>query len=126
MTLKPMKCECCGGIIDRASMTCQMCGIAYKYDDQMQPIKIVEYSARVEMIKGKVIMPAEFMISNPDKCSHIALEKMAVEMAKHLLPFIEYSVEFAPELREYTMNGRLKVANPHETGMRGNYREFIQ
>lgn len=126
MTLKPMKCECCGGIIDKASMTCQMCGIAYEFDDQMQPIKIVEYSTKVETLKGTVLMPAEFMISNPKECSHYALEKMAHEMASHLLPFIEYSVEFSPELREYTINGRLRVANPHETRMRGNYHEIVQ
>lgn len=119
--LQPLRCESCGGLIDRSTMVCQMCGTAYKFDydeTDVRPIRISEFQHRMEVRQGTVIVPEYFMNTDPEKCMEYALREMAKQMAEKLLPFIEYRQEYNPRLCEYEIQGRLMVADMKTPAMR--------
>lgn len=120
--MKALVCECCGGRIDRATMVCQMCGTAYKLDEYEQPIRIMEYSARVETLNSKVSLP-RYLVEHmgTEDVMEMTLHKMAQQMAEKIMPLIEFTHEYEPMTQEYVTYGRLKVANPHTTT--GGYKE---
>lgn len=112
--LQPLKCDGCGGLIDRHTMVCQMCGTAYKFDYEEtdpKPIRISEFQHRMEVRQGLVIVPEFYMKEDPEKCMEYALKDMAKQMAEKLLPFIEYKQEYEPRSQEYHVYGRLMVAD---------------
>lgn len=120
--MKALICECCGGRIDRATMVCQMCGTAYKLDEYEQPIRIMEYSQRVDTISTCVSVPRYLIDSMGEKeAMEMTLHKMAEQMAEKIMPLIEFTHEYEPITQVYTTYGRLKVANPHTTT--GGYKE---
>ena len=120
--MKALICECCGGRIDRATMVCQMCGTAYKLDEYEQPIRIMEYSTKVETLTSRVVLP-RYLVEHmgTEDAMEMTLEKMAQQMAKKIMPLVEFTHEYEPINQEYVTYGRLKVANPHTTT--GGYKE---
>lgn len=120
--MKALICECCGGRIDRATMVCQMCGTAYKLDEYEQPIRIMEYSTRVETLNSRVAIP-RYLVDHmeTEDVMEMTLHKMARQMAEKIMPLIEFTHEYEPMTQEYVTYGRLKVANPHTTT--GGYKE---
>lgn len=120
--MKALICECCGGRIDRATMVCQMCGTAYKLDEYEQPIRIMEYSTRVETLSSRVTIP-RYLLEHmgEEEAMEMALNEMARNMAKKILPLIEFTHEYDPIHQDYITYGRLRVANPHTTT--GGYKE---
>ena len=120
--MKALICECCGGRIDRATMVCQMCGTAYRLDEYEQPIRIMEYSTKVETLISQVIIP-RYIIDGmgEEKAMEMTLKDMARNMAEKILPLIEFAHEYDPAHQEYITYGTLRVANPHTTT--GGYKE---
>ena len=112
--LQPLRCENCGGLIDRSTMVCQMCGTAYKFDYEEtdpKPIRISSFEHRMEVRKGVVLVPEQYMNVDPEKCMEFVVREMAKQMAEKLLPFIEYRQEYHPRTCEYEIQGRLMVAD---------------
>ena len=120
--MKKLVCECCGGIIDRDTLICRSCGVAYKLDEYMHPIRVMEYSTRVETLTGSVRVPSYLVQGEEDvtRIMEMSLHQMAEQMAHKIMPLIELHHEYDPKTMEYVTYGRLKVANPHTTG---RYRE---
>lgn len=120
--LKPLICTECGGHIDRATMTCKFCGIQYKLDEYEHPIRIMEYSTRVDTISSRVTIP-RYLIEGvgAEKAMEMTLHKMAEQMAEKIMPLIEFTHEYDPVHQDHITYGVLRVANPHTTT--GGYKE---
>lgn len=120
--MKALICECCGGRIDRVTMLCQMCGTAYKLDEYEHPIRIIEYSTKVETLACKVTIP-RYLVEGMGKneAMEMTLKKMAHNMAEKIMPLIEFSHEYDPLHQDFITYGVLRVANPHTTN--GSYKE---
>ena len=112
--LKPMICECCGGHIDRDTLTCKMCGTAYRLDENFLPVRIEMRRGDVKVVNGCVMLPREFVIGeSAETISKMTLEQMAHEMAKQIIPLIEYQTEYDHLHFQYVTYGRLRVVDPH-------------
>ena len=120
--MKALICECCGGRIDRGTMTCMMCGTQYKLDEYEHPIRVVEYSQKVETLSSEVIMP-RYLVEHMglEEAMEMSLKEMAQNMAEKMLPLIEFTYGYEPVRQEYVTYGKLKVANPHTKT--GGYKE---
>ena len=112
MTLQPMTCVCCGGIIDRATMTCTMCGVPYRFDDEHR-LRIIQSDLHFDVLQGQIMLPSFYVEHDPQQAMEIGLHHMAEQMAEKLLPFIEYRQSFDPCHQEYSLHGRIRVANPN-------------
>ena len=115
MDIKLLKCKCCGGHIDKATLVCNMCGATYILDDDMKPIRVV-YNNDVVTLSSTTIVPREaFYVCDGKDVSEITLEEMAKDLARKILPLIEFTYGYEPVRQEYVTYGKLKVANPHTT-----------
>lgn len=123
--MKKLVCECCGGIIDRDTLICRSCGVAYKLDEFMHPIRVMEYSTRVDTLTSCVRVPAYLVRDDKDATTimEMSLHQMAEQMAEKIMPLIELRHEYEPMTQEYVTYGRLKVANPHTSSC--GYREIL-
>lgn len=110
--LKPLVCTQCGGRIDRESLVCNACGIAYRLDDNFLPVRIELSKAKVRTISGEVHLPREYLLDS-NEIAEISLQKMAEQMAERILPLIEYTTEFDMYTNSYVTHGRLRVVDPH-------------
>lgn len=122
--MRRLICDGCGGQIDRDTLICNHCGVAYKLDEYEMPIRVVEYAQRVDTFSGCVRVPAYLVkdAKDAEQIMEMSLHQMAKQMAEKIMPLIELQHEFEPATQEYVTYGRLKVANPH-TSPRGVYRE---
>lgn len=112
MDIKLLKCKCCGGHIDKATLVCNMCGATYILDDDMKPIRVV-YNNDVVTLSSTTTVPREvFYVCDGKDVSEITLEEMAKDLARKILPLIEYQTEFDIRHNEYITMGRLRVVNP--------------
>lgn len=116
-TLQKLQCDNCGGRIDRASLTCTSCGMQYQ-QDQTEPfnLRIVTETRRTEMLSGAVLIPDEFLITEREKAIKYAVEKLAAQMADHLIPFIELEWRRDYPTCQTAIQGRLRVARPTSGG----------
>ena len=110
--LKPLVCSQCGGHIDRESLICNACGIAYKLDDNFLPVRIELRKAEVRTISGEVHLPREYLLDS-NEIAEISLQQMAEQMAERILPLIEYTTEYDIYTNSYRTFGRLRVVDPH-------------
>lgn len=123
--MRKLVCDSCGGHIDQSTLICNHCGVAYRLDEYEMPIRVMEYSTRVETLSGCVRVPAYLVRDEKDAkdIMEMSLHKMAEQMAIKIMPLIELHHEFEPRTCEYVTYGRLKVANPHTTTPLSSYRE---
>ena len=110
--LKPLVCSQCGGHIDRETLICNACGIAYRLDDNDMPVRIELCKAGTVTLSGSVMLPREYLLDS-NEIAEISLQKMAKQMAEKILPLIEYTTEFDIYTNSYVTYGRLRVIDPH-------------
>lgn len=114
--LKPMICECCGGHIDRVSLTCKMCGTPYRLDEECKPIRVVQYDSKIETISGCIRLPSYMVVSNPEEAMRFSLNQLAEKMVEKMMPLLEYEQSYDHRSMEYVTYGRIRVAVPHTRG----------
>ncbi len=114
--MKALICECCGGRIDRHTMTCPMCGTQYKLDEYEHPIRVIEYSQRVETLTSRIAIP-RYVVEHmeTEDVMEMTLRQMAQQMAEKIMPLIEFTHEYDPVHQDHITYGVLRVANPHTT-----------
>ena len=116
-TLQRLQCDSCGGRIDRASLTCTSCGMQYERE-QKEPtlLRIVTDQRRTEVLSGKVSIPDEALMDEPEKAIEYAVTQMTSQMAKQLIPFLELEWCRDWPTRQTEIYGRLRVARPENGG----------
>lgn len=115
--MRRLICDGCGGQIDRDTLVCKHCGVAYKLDEYEMPIRVMEYSTKVETFSGCVRVPSYLVedAKDAEQIIEMSLQQLAKQMAKKIMPLMEFQHEYDPRSCEYVTYGRLKVANPHTT-----------
>lgn len=116
-TLQRLQCDNCGGRIDRVSLTCTSCGMQYEREqNESTLLRIVTEQRRTEVLSGTVLIPDEFMMVEPEKAIKYAVEAMANQMAKRLIPFIELEWYRDFPTHQTKIYGRLRAARPSNGG----------
>ncbi len=111
-------CSCCGGKINRITMTCEYCGTQYeeKHDNLI----------RIETFRNPVVtLQNEFVFNNdlmdhltPQEISKLAMDKTVRELAECIAPYIEVQIENDPMRCQKIMRSRIKIVQPVHTEWR--------
>ena len=115
-TLQKLQCDQCGGHIDRASLTCTSCGMQYRYDHEMQELRIITETRRTDVLSGKITVPDELLEQAPEKGIEWAIKELARNMARRLVPYREWDYNREPQFRQTAVYGRIRVAVPPRNG----------
>lgn len=105
--LKPYVCTQCGGRVNRATMTCEMCGTQFKEQDNI--LRIVAERPGVHTLGQAIAIGNEMALLQPKEVSAIVMEQMTRELAKCIAPFIEMEIEDDPIYSQKIVRGRIRV-----------------
>lgn len=112
--LIPLQCPSCAGHVDPVTLQCKMCGLAFKMKSDGTLMRIDVYPHKFIPIGSEILVPA-YVIRNEDDAVHwseYTLEKLAHNMAKQILPLMEYQTSFNIAHFEYITRGRIRVEEP--------------
>ena len=115
-TLQKLQCDCCGGHIERASLTCISCGMQYRYEHETQELRIITETRRTDVLHEKMIIPNEILMQSPEEGIEWTIRRIASDMAKRLIPYLEWERESDPRRQETAIYARLRVARPTHGG----------
>ena len=125
MTLKPLICPNCAGHVDRATLTCNMCGLQFQMDRE-EHLMVIHYErAKMRTLAGEV-MTEPYFLADPDSREHVTkhiIEEMAHKMAIQMLPLIEFQTEYNPDFGAFVTYGRVRIAEP-EMSFKPNLETF--
>ena len=109
-------CECCGGKINRATMTCEYCGTQYKEDlvnDTV--IRIETFRNPVDTLKASVIVPDEqIRLMGADNASEWVVRQLAHKFSEHMLKYMVLENRFEPYERQHWVTATVKMVIPKE------------
>lgn len=105
------KCSCCGGNINRATMTCEYCGTQYK-EEYGNVIRIETFTNPVRTLASKTALDDFALKMNPKEYSEYAIKKLAVEFAECLVPFMDIHSSIDSNRGQTILDARIKVVEP--------------
>ena len=105
------KCKCCGGHIDRVTMTCEYCGTRYK-EENNHIIKIETFQNPVETFSAQIVMDDELMRYSVDDASRIAIEQLSRELTKCVAPMMVVDHYYDPLYMQHKIRGTVKIVRP--------------
>lgn len=108
--LDPLKCECCGGQIDRITMKCPYCGTAYARKSEY--INVIVDRQGVHRLRCQANVPDEMVRRAPEVAKEYALDEMRKQIADSLLAYMKISTEVNPMSMCQIIRGEVKVVDP--------------
>ena len=109
-------CQCCGGKINRITMTCEYCGTQYEQINN-NVFRIERVKLPVREFAVRTVIPS--YISDPQEVAEIALHRTANELAKIIAPYCEYYRDYEPYLMQDRIQARIKLIQPINSGIGG-------
>ena len=103
-------CQCCGGKINRETMTCEYCGTQYKKENN-HVLRIEQYTAPVREFAARTAIPTGIS-KDPKEIMEIAIRHNASELSKIIAPYCEYSVEYDPQMMTHNVRSRIRLIKP--------------
>ena len=110
--LIPLQCPNCAGRIDKATLTCNSCGLQFKMKPDGTLMRVDVFPHKFIPIGAAISMPAFYVKDNPEKAMEYTLTKMARKLAEQILPLIEFRQEYDMQHDDYVTYGRIRVEEP--------------
>ena len=104
-------CPCCGGRINRASMTCEYCGTAFK-EEHDNLIRIETFQNPVVTLGSSAFVSHKDMYMNPDQMAEHAIKQLAHNFAEVIAPYMDIEYRFDPFEAGHILDARIKIVNP--------------
>ena len=112
MTPNKYKCSCCGGNLNRATMTCEYCGTRYE-EEHGNVIRIETFQNPVRTLKSYFELSDRYMlINNPREYSEYAIKTMARQFAEAIAPFMNVEYSFEPCMDITRLSATIKIIEP--------------
>ena len=111
--LTALICDCCGGQIDRTTLTCRSYGTQYRQKSNGL-LEIIQSDRPIRFINEAVIIPRFMVETDPDKAMEYSLHELAVKLAERILPLAEWVQEYDVRDCSYCINMRIGVAEPKQ------------
>ena len=109
--LKPYICTQCGGKVNRATLTCEMCGTTFK--ETPEPMKIVVDRPGVHVLSARQIVDGELLQTLGLKAtSEMCIHHLAEQFADVIAPFMSVETERHPFENQTMMTARIRVVEP--------------
>ncbi len=109
-------CQCCGGKIDRETMTCEYCGTQYKKEND-NVFRIEHCTLPVREVATCVNITDNYRMTH-NEIMEIAIHRAATDLAKAIAPFCEYSAEHDPATASTNIRARIRFV-PSAKGIGG-------
>lgn len=109
-------CPCCGGKINRISMTCEYCGTGFnEVHDNL--IRIETFQNPVRTFEAKISVPDSWFIEfGIESVSELAVEGLVRELSKSIAPMMQVYSEHDLGTRSNIFSGRIKIIQPVNSG----------
>ena len=112
--MKKLICECCGGTINRATMTCEYCGTKYK-EEHDEVIRIETFMNPVRTLQAQREIPDfELQYIGPKEMSEACLKSMAAELAECMIPYMRVQQEYDFTRCTHRVRAQVRVVQPKE------------
>ena len=105
------KCSCCGGSINRATMTCEYCGTRYK-EEHGNVFKIETFTNPVRTLGSQITIDNFALYKNPKDYAEFAIKKLAVSFAECIAPYMDIRVSTEPWRDQTIIDAKIKVVEP--------------
>lgn len=110
--LIPLQCPNCAGRVDRATLTCNSCGLQFKLKADGTLMRVDVYPHKFIPIGAAISTPAFYIKKDPEDAMRYTLEKMALKLAEQILPLMEFRQEYNIEHDDFVTYGRIRVEEP--------------
>ena len=107
-------CECCGGKVNRATMTCEYCGTQYKEEYDSNLIRIETYRNPYQKLVVSASYPEEAFKENPKEMAEYAIRNMSYKFAECIAPYMVMETEYDPEYHKRRIYGQIRIVVPKE------------
>ena len=109
--LKPYICTQCGGRVNRATLTCEMCGTTFKEDIPEQ--RIVVERPGVHFLRSQMAIDKEMYIAlGATQASEYVIRRMANQMAEIIIPFMDVMTMEDPICHQTLIRSTVRVLEP--------------
>ena len=112
MKLQNMTCNCCGGLINRATYICEYCGTAYE-DQSGIPhiIEVQQKPCRVLRVRSEI--PEELMRSMArDSVVNMTMSDIRSQLAKALEDYLRIETSYDPRTMRQIITAQVRVIEP--------------
>jgi len=109
-------CSCCGGRVNRITMTCEYCGT--QYDDTDRGLLRIEtfHNPVVTLCAQTVIDSYAVKTIGEEATSEIIQQRLSREMAEAIKGIMRYDFDFDPRYMQIKARGTIKAVVPKEQG----------
>ena len=104
-------CQCCGGRINKASMTCEYCGTGFKEEND-NLIRIETFQNPVVTLGQSIRVNHRDFYESPEQIAEWAIKHLANEFAKVIAPYMDIEYRFDPFEAGHILDARIKIVNP--------------
>lgn len=104
-------CPCCGGRINRASMTCEYCGTGFK-NEHDNLIRIETFQNPVVTLGQSIRINHHDMYESPEQMSEWAIRRLSERFAACIAPYMDIEYRFDPFEAGHILDARIKIVNP--------------
>lgn len=105
------KCSCCGGNINRATMTCEYCGTQYKKEHE-NVVRVETFQNPVRTLACKRLLDREVLMTNPQEYSEFAIRSLAGQFAEAIAPYMYLESSLDYETGRIVMDAKIKIIEP--------------
>lgn len=109
-------CSCCGGKVNRISLTCEYCGTQYKEQNDTI-LKIETFRNPVRTFTATAAIDYGYAVHiGAEKTSELAMKQLVHELSKCIAPMIEIESRNDPRFGFREVSGTIKIVQPVNTG----------
>ncbi len=104
-------CSCCGGKVNRVTMTCEYCGTQYK-EENNNLIRLETFRNPVQTLAAKFQISHEHILQDPKMISEYAIKRLANNFADVIAPYMDVYHSYDPCTKTHSLDARIKVVIP--------------
>ena len=105
------KCSCCGGNINRATMTCEYCGTQYK-NEYGNVLRVETFQNPVRTLGCKRMLDRQVLMNNPQEYSEYAIRSLAGQFAEAIAPYMYLESSLDYKTGQIILDAKIKVVEP--------------
>ena len=111
--IKPLRCEFCGGLIDRKTKKCKFCGTEYIIKDD-QVVRIETFHNPIKDITARICIDdyEARMVSDKQDFMEHCVRALAHQMAEQLYDCMWITTDYDVNHLRYIVDSRIKAVVP--------------
>lgn len=108
-------CQCCGGRINRRTMTCEYCGTQYR-DAFDSVIRVETFHNPIQTLAAHVVLDRQDLMMMGDNAGEFVRSEISHKIAEALSGLMQYDFDYKLDSGKYEVRGIAKVVVPIDRG----------